>query len=509
MSATHDAIWEWDLITNTTYYSPRWYQMLGYSDQQFPMDFEAWKCLCHPDDLQSTVQKIQSVLADPGSAGYQAEFRMKNNLGQWIWILGRGNVVQRSADGSPLLLSGTNTDITERKKSETAREQLQAQLLQSQKMEAIGQLAGGVAHDFNNMLCVIIGQTDLALARPNLDLHDKESFLTIQKAALHSADLTRQLLGFARKQTVLPKRLDLNQVVAGTLHMLRRLIGEHITLNWKPCIGSCMVKMDPSQIDQILTNVCINARDAIKDHGQITLETMHTTIDCDKKAQELNCPKGSYVALAISDTGSGMTSDIMNRIFEPFFTTKPLGKGTGLGLSTVFGIVQQNCGAIEVSSTPGHGTTFVLFFPELPASGSAEGSAPLKSHTPTGEVILVVEDEASLLEIMSTMLRDSGYTVLPANSGAKALEIVAQHKERIDLLFSDVIMPDINGRELHQKILATRPEIKCLYCSGYTSDIIAKQDVLEAGISFLQKPFDFRVLIKTVQSVLHPEAKRQ
>jgi PAS domain S-box-containing protein len=405
--------------------------------------------------------------------------------------------------GGKNLLAGYTIDITDRKQAESERERLQAQLSQAQKMESIGQLAGGIAHDFNNMLAVILGHTELALLKvdPALPLH--EELREIQRAAERSADLTRQLLAFARKQTVAPQVLVLNDTVAGMLKMLRRLIGEEIDLVWQPAAGLWPINIDPAQIDQILANLCVNARDAIAGVGKITIETQNRLFDADDCAHRAELRPGAYALLAVSDNGRGMDAETQAHLFEPFFTTKGVGKGTGLGLAMVYGIVKQNHGFINVYSEPGHGTTFKIYLPRF-IRDTARAELPL-SVVPSirgQETVLLVEDEPAILKLGICMLEQQGYRVLAAITPSEALRIAEEHAGEIHLVLTDVVMPEMNGRELAQRLLARYPKLKQLFMSGYTANVIAHHGVLDEGVNFLQKPFTLQELARKVRAVL-------
>lgn len=752
ISATTDAIWEWDLATGRTFFSPRWYEMLGYEDQEFPMVFETWKSLCHPEDFQLASKMITATLESSGAVKYRAEFRMRAMDGSWRWILGRGDVGSRDEEGKPLVLVGTHVDITERKQTEAAlreseakyrslsenasmgiwyintegfithtnpamremleiesmdelegipyqqffseeslplvekehvgrlaglktsyeailvgkrgtrrnvvitgtpmfddskqyigkigtftdmtehkkaevtanreklfsddvidslpgifymydadshlvrwnrrheevtgysseeiagkhnldffteecregirqavqqvfsegfgyieaplllkdgsqvpylftgrkvildgslyflgvgidisdrkraeeeRESLQIQLLQAQKMESVGRLAGGVAHDFNNMLGVIIGYTELALLQSRPDEPLKHHLEQIRSAAERSATLTQQLLAFARRQTIAPKILDLNDTVSGMLTMLRRLIGEEIELSWLPGDRLWRVLMDPSQIDQILVNLCVNARDSMQGDGKITIETANITFDETYCAVHEGFSPGDHVSLTISDTGCGMDRETIKGIFEPFFTTKEQGKGTGLGLATVYGIVKQNNASINVYSELDRGTTFKIYLPRVIGEGDEAASEGIeKLPLSRGETILLVEDEKTIMEMARTMLTALHYNVLVATDPEEALRLAENRDQAIDLLLTDVVMPRMNGRQLQENLISFRPELRCLFMSGYTADVIAHQGVLDEGLFFIQKPFSLQTLAARVRDVL-------
>ena len=393
-------------------------------------------------------------------------------------------------------------DITERKRLEEG-------LRQAQKMESIGRLAGGIAHDFNNMLGVIIGQATMALEEVDLPKSIYERFDVIRKAGERSANLTRQLLGFARKQNVSPKVLDLNETVSKMTQMLQRLIGEDIDLAYLPGQNVWPVNVDPNQIDQILANLCINARDAIGETGKITIETDDITLDEFYCKNHAGFVPGDYVQLAVSDNGCGMDAQTLEKIYDPFFTTKDIGKGTGLGLSTVYGIVKQNDGFINVYSEPDQGTTFKIYLPRYQADevdllDDVDTQTIVSGH----ETILVVEDEPLILEITETMLEKLGYAALIARTPREAITIAQEHKGNIDLLLTDVVMPEMNGRDLAQSLLSLHPNIKQLFMSGYTSNVISHHGVLEKGVDFIQKPFSFKELGEKVRQVLEADKKR-
>ncbi len=388
--------------------------------------------------------------------------------------------------------------------AEQERERVEAQLRQAQKMEAVGRLAGGVAHDYNNMTNVIMGYAELALEVVDARSPLHGDLLQIQEAARRSMEITRQLLAFARCQAIAPRVLDLNQTVEGMLKMLRRLIGEDVELIWRPGETVWPVKLDPSQTDQILANLCVNARDAIDGVGAIMIETSNTVFDADYCALHQGFVPGEYAQLAVSDDGCGMEAHTLNKIFEPFFSTKALGKGTGLGLATVYGIVKQNNGFINVYSEPGKGTALRLYFPRavgetVEAPTETLPSAPLRGQ---GQTVLLVEDEIAILNLAKRMLEQLGYDVLAANTPSKAVEIARRHHGAVDLLITDVIMPELNGRDLAARISALFPTVKILYMSGYTANVIIHRGVLDKDVHLIQKPFSTKEFAAKVDMVL-------
>ncbi len=402
----------------------------------------------------------------------------------------------RAPEEGTATLLGVSTEITERKR-------LEEQLLQSQKMEAVGQLAGGVAHDFNNILTAIVGYTDLLAAELGTNAQQLEDLEEIRKAARRAAALTRQLLAFSRKQVLEPRIIDVNGVVLNLDKMLRSLISENIELKTVLADDLAAARADPNQIEQVIMNLAINARDAMPEGGTVTIETGNATLDDAYAAQHVSVIPGEYVMLAVSDTGCGMDEKTQSRIFEPFFTTKPAGRGTGLGLSTVYGIVKQTGGNIWLYSEPGKGTTFKIYLPAIAALPEDIGKvAPADALPHGGGTVLVVEDDEQLRRLTHRALASQGYTVLEADRGSTALDIARRHKGHIDLLLTDVIMPDTNGRTLAETIRAARPGLRVLYMSGYPDGAIASHGMLEPGVAYLAKPFTTDAVTRKVREVL-------
>ena len=504
MEATKDGLWDWDIPSGAVYYSPSYWSMLGYDADPRAQSTAAWIEMIHPEE-RDAVLAANTDCVENRCETFQIEYRVRTRDGEWKWIQGRGKAVARGEDGRALRMIGTHIDITERKQTEEEREKLKAQLLQSQKMESVARLAGGIAHDFNNMLTVIQGHTDLALMHMQPDNPSFHRFRAIRDIVERSADLTRQLLAFVRKQTIAPRILDLNKTVESMLAMIRRLIGEDINLTWIPGEHLWSVKADPSQIDQILANLCVNARDAIAGVGTIIVETQNSTFNEEYCAAHAGFVPGDYVRISVSDTGCGMDQHTVAQIFEPFFTTKGIGKGTGLGLATVYGAIKQNNGFVNVYSEPGQGTVFTVYIPRH------TGETVQKREKGTGslrrglETILVVEDEPAILEMATIMLQGLGYTVLAATTPNEAIRQSKEHAGKIDLLLTDVIMPEMNGRDLAGRLHVNQPWVKCLFMSGYTADIIAHQGVLDEGIHFIQKPFSHAALATKVREALDGE----
>ncbi len=431
---------------------------------------------------------------------------------EWVTFAASGQLVLLETMKTPMLddqgnlvgVLGIAHDITERKKAEEEKVKLKGQLQQAQKMEAVGRLAGGVAHDFNNMLSVIIGYGELALERTDHTEQLRTELQEIMEAAYRSADITRQLLAFARKQTISPKVLDINKTVESLTKMLQRLIGEDIELAWMPGEAVGMTKIDPGQVDQILVNLCLNARDAIKDVGRIIIETGNVNFDENYCSHHFRFIPGEYILLAISDNGYGMDAETLDNIFDPFFTTKEAGKGTGLGLAMVYGIVNQNNGFINVCSELGQGSSFKIYLPRHRAGAPdflpSEGN---DFRVPCGcETILLAEDELAILKMAVTMLESLGYAVLAARTPGEAIRLAEEHDGAIDLLLTDVVMPEMNGRLLVKKILAIHPDLEYLFMSGYTANVIAHHGVLDEGVNFIQKPFSKNELGAKVREAL-------
>lgn len=472
-------------------------KLTGYSSQEFVERKIFYGEIIHSDDLERVAGEIASYSKEEGLQTFEHEpYRLITKSGAITWVDDK-SYIRRDSRGIITHFDGIVYDITERMK-------LEEQLRQAQKMESVGRLAGGVAHDFNNMLMVIIGHAEMAMEKMDPFQRSHAHLTEIRTAAKRSADLTRQLLGFARKQTITPKVLDLNNTVGGMLKMLRRLIGEHIDFVWMPGSEVWPVKVDPSQIDQILTNLCVNSRDAIKGVGKISIETGNVTLDEACCADHPEFPLGEYVLLAVSDNGCGMDKETLDRLYEPFFTTKKQGEGTGLGLAMVYGVVKQNNGFIYTYSEPGQGTTFKIYLPRYAAKYTQMQKDSLAEPARGGhETILLVEDEPDILEITTIMLERQGYTVLAASTPGEAIHLAGESAGQIHLLMTDVVMPEMNGRDLAKHLLSFYPNLKCLFMSGYTANIIAHHGALDEGVHFIQKPFIMRDLASKVREAIN------
>ena len=476
------------------YVSPQVESLLGFSAAEWMAEPTRWAKQIHPDDLE-TVRAGKTRLAAEGGTFY-GDYRILARDGHIVWFRDLA-VAIHDATGQPRRLQGVLLDITDAKQTE-------AKFLQAQKVEAIGQLAGGVAHDFNNILTAITGYSELTLRRLAVSDPLYLNLQEIHKAADRAAGLTRQLLAFSRKQTLQPKVIDLNTVLVDMDKMLRRLIGEHIDLATLSGRDLGRVKADPAQIEQIIINLSVNARDAMPYGGSLTVETDNVTLDTRYARTHNDVTPGRYVMLAVSDTGVGMTNEVKAHLFEPFYTTKGVGKGTGLGLATCYGIIKQSGGHIAVYSEPGRGTTFKVYLPFVDAEADA-----LKPTTPDApaaggqETVLLVEDEPAVREMAALVLGELGYRVVAASNGVEALDVVAQRTgDDFDLLVTDVVMPQMGGKELADQLSVSRPNVKVLFTSGYTEDAIVHHGVLEPGIAFLQKPYTTAALARKVRSVL-------
>ncbi len=451
-----------------------------------------------PEDAKIGMDLVKSVLESGQSESF--ETTLINKEGNFIPYL--INIARLVTPESSYIM-GVGINITKRKQAEEDNKILQSHLIQAQKMEAVGHLAGGVAHDFNNMLGVILGYTEMALEQVDTEQPIFSALEEIQHAAERSSDLTRQLLAFARKQTISPKVLDLNSIVGSMMKMLQRLIGENIELKWFPGDNLGQIRMDPSQIDQVLANLCINARDSITDMGKVIIETTNVHLDQSIRNTHAYGVPGDFILLTVSDNGSGMEKETLAHLFEPFYTTKKTGEGTGLGLATVYGIVKQNKGLINVYSELGYGTTFKIYLPRyFSKTGKVSDSVVSHQILPGHETILLVEDEPMILGMTTLMLQRLGYNVLPASTPGEAISLANEQPGEISLLITDVVMPEMNGRELSTKLNSLRPNLKCLFMSGYTANVIAHHGVIDENVHFIQKPFSKKELAAILREIL-------
>jgi len=492
-SIAHIGSWDHDLSHHQLRWSNETYRIFGYAEEKPAVSFDLFIEHVHPDDRETVRRTGQEARAS--GKPYGMEHRIIRPDGSVRLVQQYGDVIIDS-QGRAIRMVGTTQDITDIR-------HLEEQLRHSQKLEAVGQLAGGIAHDFNNLLTAINGYSELILGQ----LHSQDSIRPeveeIRKAGERAATLTQQLLAFSRKQVLQPRVINLNTIVTGMDKMLHRLLGEDILLQTHLAADLGPVKADPGQIEQVILNLALNARDAMPGGGQLTLETSNAVRDEDYARTHQEVVPGSYALLAVTDSGCGMDSTTQGRIFEPFFTTKEPGKGTGLGLSTVYGIVKQSGGHIWVYSEPGLGTTFKIYLPLCLDSVEAVSSADAAAKSsPGSETVLVVEDESTVRNLVRLVLARNGYRVLEAVNGKQALELSQHHRGEIPLMITDVVMPEIGGQQLAQELAALRPRMKVLYVSGYTENAMMRQGILDSEIAFLQKPFTMEALLQRVRQLL-------
>ena len=482
--------WEFDMVSDRwTYVAPQAERILGYAPEEWK-DLAWWVDRLHPEDREWASSFCRKMAA--AGETYSFEYRLVTKEGKTVWINDFVNVEMQ--DNQPVIMRGILVDTTERK-------HLEEKLQQSLKMESIGRLAGGVAHDFNNMLTVILGYAEMA--KHHLPVEDKlwQTFDEITKAAEHSRKITGQLLAFSRQQIISPKPIDLNLALMKSRKSLPHLIGEDIILTFSLPDNLWPVKIDPTQLDQIILNLAVNARDAMPDGGELRVSTSNIRIDEYYCHDHLEAKPGEYVQLTFTDTGHGMDAETVKNIFEPFFTTKEVGKGTGLGLATIYGIVTQNNGFINVYSEPGQGSVFKIFLPHMQEAPTLE---PKEIPTPVegSGTILLVEDDETVRKMTTEMLELIGYDVRAVQSSSEAIELCADKNVHVDIVLSDVIMPKLNGQEMMESIKSLRPGIKALFMSGYSSEIISQKGVLEEKVHFLQKPFDVTRLASKIKEAL-------
>jgi len=491
-----EIIYTTDENGNFTYANHAALKVLGYTLEE--LQRLNYLDLILPDHRQRLKEMYTRQFSEREANTY-VEFPFLNKWGKVVWFGQNASLVME--EGRMVGFHVISRDITDRKQAEQEMKTLEEQLRQSQKMEAIGRLAGGVAHDFNNILTVIGGHCELFLRRHREEDPRRDDVKEIKKAADRAANLTRQLLAFSRRQVMEAKVLDLNAILKDMTKMLHRIIGEDIELVMKLSTGLGKVKADPGQIEQVILNLAVNARDAMPSVGKLTVETANAELDEAYARKHVSVKPGRYAMLSMSDTGVGMTSEVKDRVFEPFFTTK--GNGTGLGLSTVYGIVKQSGGNIWVYSEPGQGTTFKIYLPQVDESLKEEKKRDVIGELPRGnETVLVVEDEEEVLKLSVEILRRQGYNVLEASEGDDALRICEKHTAPIHLMITDVVMPRMSGTELAKRLGPLHPETRVLYMSGYTDNAIVRHGVLEEGVNYLQKPFTLEKLAEKVREVL-------
>jgi two-component system, cell cycle sensor histidine kinase and response regulator CckA len=493
VSSGHLGIWDWDIVNDVLVWNERMYELYGVSKDTFKISRETWEKCLHPDDLALALEETRAAFS--GEKEYDFEFRILRPDGETKFIKTNGKVIRDEA-GNPIRLIGMNQDITDRR-------HLQEQLRQAQKMEAIGQLAGGVAHDFNNILTAIYGHCSVLQMKMGNDAPFRSDIDHIYAAAEKAANLTRSLLAFSRKQIMSPKNVNLNELVMNVAKLLTRIIGEDIQLK-AVCKGVPLrVFADSGQIEQVLMNLATNARDAMTNGGTLTIETGVQEIDESFIHAYGYGDVGKYVVLSISDTGKGMDAETSKKIFEPFFTTKEVGKGTGLGLSIVYGVIKQHNGYINVYSEPDEGTTFRIYLPQVhDEDADKEKEAPLEYPRMGSETVLVAEDDATIRELAGAFLRQYGYDVILAHDGEDAVEKFMASKEKIAIIVMDMIMPRKGGNEAYEEIRKVRSDVKILFMSGYSPDLLHDRGVFANGEEVLIKPIHPLELVRKVRAIL-------
>jgi len=500
LEAARVGVWDWNILTGHVTWSDNVEALFGMAPGSFTGSYTDYLNRIHPEDRGFVSRSIKAAVEE--GTVYDIEHRVLWSDDSIHWVACKGDVFRDEA-GRALRMSGTVMCITARRQAEEALDQSGALLRQAQKMEAIGNLAGGVAHDFNNLLTIISGCSELLLMRLGQQDPARRYIEEIKQAGDRAASLTHQLLAFSRRQVLIPKALDLNAIVEGMSTMLQRLLGEDIDLATTLDPALWRVKADLGQIEQVIMNLAVNARDAMPRGGKLTIETVNIHVKEPRARDQLVMAPGRYAMLAVSDTGIGMDAQSQARIFEPFFTTKEIGKGTGLGLATVYGIVKQSGGYIFVYSEPGRGATLKVYLPRVEEIAEAVEKEPARSPLPRGtETVLLVEDEPGVRALARDALQLQGYTVLEARHGIEALLIGHQHAGPIHLLVTDVVMPQMSGREVVKQLVAQRPSLKTLYVSGYTENAIVHHDILDPGTFFLPKPFTPDALARKVREVL-------
>jgi two-component system cell cycle sensor histidine kinase/response regulator CckA len=495
--------WDWDLVSNVSWLSDETYRILGVTPEEQSLDFKENAKFIHPDDRNTFIKNNEHCLKTGNPV--DCNIRICAKGGQVKWCNVQGKVIF-SETGNPIRLIGTIQDITEHKRNEGVQKDLEARLLQSQKMESVGCLAGGIAHDFSNLLSVILGHTELLLEEQVIPTNSNSyhSLLEIQSAGSQAQSLIHQLLAFSRKQVLELSRLDLNNVIADFEDMLARLIGENIILTTSLGQSPTEIEADKSQIQQIILNLAINARNAMPHGGRLTLSCANIRVAGGLSPHEAEVPQGEYVELIVKDTGCGMSPEVMRRIFEPFFKNKDPGQGPGLGLSTVYGIVKQHKGYIKVESSVGTGTVFRLLFPRAPASstlGSQPTSPALEQERGRGERILVMEDDPSVRKLTVQLLVNLGYTVIAAE-GLEDMIKAATDNAPLDLLLIDVIMPQHSGKEVYETLAKLQPGLQVLFISGHLDNVLSEQGVLEPDTHLLRKPFSADSLSRKIREAL-------
>jgi two-component system, cell cycle sensor histidine kinase and response regulator CckA len=501
VTAANVGLWDWDLETNAVFYSREWKRQIGFDDDEISSRVSEWWDRVHPEDRDRMVD-VARAFAEKRRPDFDVEFRFRHKDGSYRWILSQASLIEDDK-GRPRRMLGSHVDITARRHADAERQELEAQLAQAQKLEAVGRLAGGVAHDFNNALCVIIGSAELGLevARPEDAAY--EYLQSICDAGRRGSQVVRQLLAFARKETVAAIGLDPNSALSSVYGMLARLIGEDIELTMVLQPDVWPIKIDPTHFDQVVINLLTNSRDAMPGGGRVRLATSNVTLD-ETGARRLHAgmAPGDYVSLEVSDSGCGMDPTTQDHIFEPFFTTKADESGTGLGLPTVLGIVERNGGRIDVRSEVGKGTTFTIFLPRFTEVSPEQEVKAVAAPERGGETVLVVEDNASLLTVVQRTLESYDYRVLTASTATEAMRISQSTGQEIDVLVTDLVLPYMNGKALAQAIRAYQPGLRVLYMSGYPAAVLSERTLIADDDPYIQKPFTPQTLAERIRQTL-------
>lgn len=503
MEASRDGIWDWNVQTDEVYYSPSYITMLGYRSEELTSHYKFWKNHIHPDDINE-VLRINQACIDNEYDTFQVVFRMQTKSLDWRWILGRGKAVARDANGRATRMVGTHTDITDRVQTEEERERLQKRYYGIQKLESVGLLAGGLAHELNNILMGILGYGEMLLADQSLEEKYKRKIQTIYNSGLKCRDLVQHLLAFSRRQILKIEPILINELLSDTLESLQKVLRDDIQVSLALCPDAPEIRGDWCQLQQALLYLALDAQDAMPWGGSLLIETDVVDLDEEYVSSHVGVVPGRYVLLAISDSGHGMDKETQKYIFEPFFSTKKNEEGKGLSLPAVYGIVKQHQGNIWVYSEPGHGTTFKLYFPLSDMFyKKVQSPGPVISEDIRAQkTVCVVEDNEMVLELVVETLENQGYQVLCALNGSQCLERLRKHTGTLDMLLSDVVLPDTNGKAVYEKVKQIFPGIKVLYMSGYTEQVITQSGELEAGSNFIQKPFTLQDLKQKIQEVL-------
>jgi PAS domain S-box-containing protein len=506
MEASRDGLWDWNVQRDEVYYSPSYITMLGYGSEELLSHSSFWKNHIHPEDINE-VLRINQACIDNEYDTFQVVFRMKGESSEWRWILGRGKAVARDANGRATRMVGTHTDITDRVKAEEERKRLQKKLFAIQKLESVGLLAGGLAHELNNILMGILGHGEMLLADQSLEDKHKQKTQVMYNAGVRCRDLVQNLLAFSRRQVLKVEPIEINELLSDTLESLQSALRDDIQIRHALCPDTPEIQGDRRQLQQALLYLALDAQDAMPWGGLLTIETDVVDLDEEYASRHVGAVPGSYILLAVSDSGHGMDRETQKHIFEPFFSTKKNGEGKGLSLPTVYGIVKQHQGNIWVYSEPGIGTTFKIYLPlaEKPQEKVQSTRPMISEDIQSPKAVCVVEDNEMVRELVVETMKDQGYKVLCAWNGSQCIEQLEEHTGSLDILLVDVVLPDTNGKALYEQVKQIFPGIRVLYMSGYTEQVITQSGFLEAGSNFIQKPFTLQNLERKMLEVLEGE----